>query len=43
MLDEGVSYIEVPTACHEREKGKPRALRTRNIVSLLIGFSDILK
>lgn len=42
MLDEGVSYIEVPTPCYEREKGKSRALRIRNVVSLLIGFSDML-
>jgi len=42
MLDEGVTYIEVPTACHERERGKSRALRTRNIISLLIGFCDML-
>jgi hypothetical protein len=42
MLDEGVSYTEVPTAVHDREMGKSTALRTRNIISLLIGFSDIL-
>jgi glycosyltransferase involved in cell wall biosynthesis len=42
MLDEGVSYTEVPTAVHDREIGKSTALRTRNVISLLIGFSDML-
>jgi dolichol-phosphate mannosyltransferase len=42
MLDEGVSYTEVPTAVHDREMGKSTALRTRNVISLLIGFSDML-
>jgi glycosyltransferase involved in cell wall biosynthesis len=42
MLDEGVSYIQVPTIIHEREKGKSRALRLRNIISLGIGFADML-
>jgi glycosyltransferase involved in cell wall biosynthesis len=42
MLDEGVSYTEVPTAVHDREMGKSTALRTRNVISLLIGFADML-
>jgi len=42
MLDEGISYTEVPTAVHDREMGKSTALRTRNVISLLIGFSDML-
>jgi hypothetical protein len=42
MLDEGASDIEVPTGCHDRELGKSRALRTRNLISLAIGFSDML-
>ncbi len=42
MLDEGVSYVEVPTACHERERGKSRALRLRNVISLMAGFFDML-
>jgi glycosyltransferase involved in cell wall biosynthesis len=42
MLDEGVSYTEVPTAVHDRETGQSTALRTRNVISLLIGFSDML-
>lgn len=42
MLDEGVSYVVVPTACYEREKGKSRALRPRNVISLMAGFGDML-
>ena len=42
MLDEGLTYTEVPTAVHDREMGKSTALRTRNVISLLIGFSDML-
>jgi glycosyltransferase involved in cell wall biosynthesis len=42
MLDEGVSYVEVPTSCYERKLGKSRALRPRNVVSLMIGFADML-
>jgi glycosyltransferase involved in cell wall biosynthesis len=42
MLDEGVSYMEVPTTVHDREMGKSSALRPRNVISLLIGFSDML-
>jgi hypothetical protein len=41
-LDEGASDIEVPTACPDREFGKSRALRIRNLISLAIGFSDML-
>jgi glycosyltransferase involved in cell wall biosynthesis len=42
MLDEGVSYVEVPTPCYERERGKSRALRVRNVISLVIGLSDMV-
>jgi glycosyltransferase involved in cell wall biosynthesis len=42
MLDEGVSYVETPTACDERENGRSRALGWRNVISLLVGFSDML-
>lgn len=42
MLDEGVSYLVVPTPCHERERGRSRALRIRNLISLFIGFIDML-
>ncbi|HEX4411534.1 MAG TPA: glycosyltransferase [Xanthobacteraceae bacterium] len=42
LLDEGISYIVVPTPVHEREKGKSRALRIRNLISLAIGFSDMI-
>jgi hypothetical protein len=42
MLDEGASDIEVPTVCHDRELGKSRALRIRNLISLAISFSDML-
>ena len=42
LLDEGITYIQVPTPCHEREIGKSRALRLRNIISLFIGFADML-
>lgn len=42
LLDEGVSYIEVPTAAHERETGKSLALRWRNLISLLVGLCDML-
>ncbi len=41
LLDEGVTYIEVPTIAYEREKGKSLALRWRNVVSLLVGFADM--
>jgi hypothetical protein len=42
LLDEGATYVEVPTPCHEREKGKSRALRVKNVISLAVGFSDML-
>ena len=42
MLDEGVSYVELPITVHEREKGQSRALRLRNVISLAIGFADML-
>jgi glycosyltransferase involved in cell wall biosynthesis len=42
MLDEGVSYIELPITVYEREMGRSRALRPRNVVSLGIGFADML-
>lgn len=42
MLDEGVSYIEVPTSCYEREKGRSRALSFRNVISLMVGFGEML-
>ena len=41
LLDEGVTYLEVPTIAYEREKGKSLALRWRNVISLLVGFSDM--
>lgn len=42
LLDEGVSYLEVPTGAFERETGKSLALRWRNVISVLVGFSDML-
>jgi glycosyltransferase involved in cell wall biosynthesis len=42
LLDEGATYVEVPTPCYEREKGKSRALRVKNVISLAVGFSDML-
>jgi glycosyltransferase involved in cell wall biosynthesis len=42
LLDEGVTYIEVPTPAYERELGKSLALKPYNFVSLIVGFSDIL-
>lgn len=42
LLGEGVTYIEVPTVAYERETGKSLALRWRNVVSLFIGFCDML-
>lgn len=42
LLDEGVTYIEVPTIAYERETGRSLALRWRNVISLLVGFSDML-
>ncbi len=42
LLDEGVTYIEVPTSAYERETGKSRALRWYNVISLAVGFSDML-
>lgn len=42
LLDEGITYIEVPTPAYEREKGKSRALRLYNVISLAVGFSDML-
>lgn len=42
LLDEGVTYIEVPTPAYEREQGRSLALRWRNVISLLVGFSDML-
>lgn len=41
LLDEGVTYLEVPTIAYEREVGKSLALRWRNVISLLVGFSDM--
>ncbi len=41
LLDEGVTYIEVPTLAIERETGKSLALRWRNVISLLVGFADM--
>ena len=41
LLDEGVTYLEVPTAAIERETGKSLALRWRNVISLLVGLSDM--
>ena len=41
LLDEGVTYIEVPTVAYERENGKSLALRWRNVISLLVGFADM--
>lgn len=41
LLDEGVTYIEVPTVAIERETGKSLALRWRNVISLLVGFADM--
>lgn len=41
LLDEGVSYLEVPTIAYERELGKSLALRWRNVISLLVGFADM--
>jgi glycosyltransferase involved in cell wall biosynthesis len=41
MLDEGLSYIEVPTACYDRERGRSRALRIRNVISLIVGFAEM--
>lgn len=41
LLDEGITYIEVPTVAYERENGKSLALRWRNVISLLVGFSDM--
>lgn len=42
MFDEGITYIQVPTTVHEREMGKSRALRLRNVASLFLGFVDML-
>jgi len=42
LLDEGVSYLEVPTEAIEREAGKSRALRLKNVISILVGFADML-
>ncbi len=42
LLDEGVTYIEVPTAGYERETGKSLALRWRNVISLGVGLCDML-
>ena len=41
LLDEGVSYIEVPTTAYSRETGKSLALRWRNVVSVSVGFADM--
>ena len=42
MFDEGITYVQVATTCHEREMGKSRALRLRNVASLFLGFVDML-
>lgn len=42
LFDEGVTYIEVPTPAYERETGRSLALRWRNVISLLVGFADML-
>jgi glycosyltransferase involved in cell wall biosynthesis len=42
LLDEGLSFIEVPTPCHRREIGRSRALSIQNLISLLVGFGDML-
>ncbi|MDF1757011.1 MAG: glycosyltransferase [Legionellaceae bacterium] len=41
LLDEGITYLEVPTVAYERELGKSLALRWRNVVSLLVGLADM--
>ncbi len=41
LFDEGITYIQVPTTCHEREIGKSSALRFRNLCSLALGFFDM--
>lgn len=41
LLDEGVTYLELPTIAYERELGKSLALRWRNVISLAVGFSDM--
>lgn len=41
LLDEGVSYVEVPTVAYERENGKSLALSWRNAISLLVGLADM--
>jgi glycosyltransferase involved in cell wall biosynthesis len=41
LLDEGITYLEVPTVAYERETGKSLALRWRNVISLMVGFSDM--
>jgi len=42
ILDEGVTYLEVPTPAYERETGKSLALRWRNVISLFVGLCDML-
>ncbi|MDP3562006.1 MAG: glycosyltransferase [Legionellaceae bacterium] len=41
LLDEGVTYLEIPTTAYERETGKSLALRWRNVISLFVGFADM--
>jgi hypothetical protein len=42
LLDEGVSYIEIPTEVIGRETGRSRALSLKNVISILVGFADML-
>ncbi|MDP1615184.1 MAG: hypothetical protein Q8L68_05245, partial [Methylococcales bacterium] len=41
LLDEGNTYLEVPTSAYERVMGKSLALSWRNTISLAVGFSDM--
>ena len=42
LLDEGVSFKEVPVPCIPRTAGRSQAIRLRNVISLMVGLADML-
>jgi glycosyltransferase involved in cell wall biosynthesis len=42
LLDEGVSFKEVPVPCVPRAAGRSQAIRLRNAISLMVGLADML-
>ena len=42
LLDEGVSYVQVPVKTHERQFGKSTALTVKNLLSVSHTLLDVL-